>query len=56
MAVAVEAVAEATIVEHRRGFAKRWYRTPSFVAGISMLGVIVLLAIFAPYVALRNAA
>jgi peptide/nickel transport system permease protein len=47
----MEAVAEAAIVEHRRGFAKRWYRTPSFVAGISILGVIVLLAIFAPFVA-----
>jgi peptide/nickel transport system permease protein len=48
---AIEAVAEATIVEHRRGFARRWYRTPSFVAGIVMFGVIVLLAIFAPLVA-----
>jgi peptide/nickel transport system permease protein len=48
---AIEAVAEATIVEHRRGFARRWYRTPSFVAGIAMFGVIVLLAIFAPLVA-----
>jgi peptide/nickel transport system permease protein len=51
VSVAMEAVAEAAIVEHRRGFAKRWYRTPSFVAGISILGVIVLLAIFAPFVA-----
>jgi peptide/nickel transport system permease protein len=48
---AIEAVAEATIVEHRRGFARRWYRTPSFVAGIVMFGVIVLLAILAPLVA-----
>ncbi|MDX6441578.1 MAG: peptide/nickel transport system permease protein, partial [Gaiellaceae bacterium] len=51
MSIAIEAVAEAAIVEHRRGFARRWYRTPSFVAGISILGVIVLLAIFAPLVA-----
>ena len=51
MSIAMEAVAEAAIVEHRRGFARRWYRTPSFVAGISILGVIVLLAIFAPLVA-----
>src|SRR4051812_36423257 len=47
----MEAVAEATIVEQRRGFAQRWYRTPTFVAGISILGVIVLLAIFAPFIA-----
>jgi peptide/nickel transport system permease protein len=47
----MEAFAEAGIVEHRRGFARRWYRTPSFVAGVSILGVIVLLAIFAPLVA-----
>jgi peptide/nickel transport system permease protein len=47
----MEAVAEAAIVEHRRGFARRWYRTPSFVAGIAIFGVIVLLAIFAPFVA-----
>jgi peptide/nickel transport system permease protein len=50
LSVAVEAVAEATIVEHRRGFAKRWYRTPTFVAGISILGVIVLLAVIAPWI------
>src|ERR1700760_2196570 len=51
MSLAVEAASEAAIVEHRRGFARRWYRTPSFVAGISMFGVIVLLAILAPFVA-----
>jgi peptide/nickel transport system permease protein len=51
VSVAVEAFAEVGIVEHRRGFARRWYRTPSFVAGVSILGVIVLLAIFAPLVA-----
>jgi peptide/nickel transport system permease protein len=51
VSIAVEAVAEAAIVEHRRGFAKRWYRTPSFVAGIAILGTIVLLAIIAPLVA-----
>jgi len=51
VSIALEAIAEAAIVEHRRGFARRWYRTPSFVAGISILGVIVLLAIFAPVIA-----
>ena len=50
MAVHAEAVAEATILEHRRGFRRRWYRTPSFVAGSSILGAIVLLALLAPLV------
>ena len=50
MAVAAEVVAEAAIVEHRRGFRRRWYRTPSFVGGVSILGAIVLLAILAPLV------
>jgi peptide/nickel transport system permease protein len=50
MAVAAETVAEATIVEHRRGFRRRWYRTPAFVAGVAILGAIVLLAILAPLV------
>jgi peptide/nickel transport system permease protein len=50
MAVAAEVVAEAAIIEHRRGFRRRWYRTPSFVGGVSILGTIVLLAIFAPLV------
>jgi peptide/nickel transport system permease protein len=50
MATAAEAIAEATIVEHRRAFRRRWYRTPSFVAGASILGTIVLLAALAPVV------
>jgi peptide/nickel transport system permease protein len=50
MSVAAEAVTEAAIVEHRRGFARRWYRTPSFVAGVSLLGLIVLVAVFAPLI------
>jgi peptide/nickel transport system permease protein len=44
------AIAEAIPVGQRRGFWGRWYRTPSFVAGISILGTIVLLAILAPLV------
>lgn len=48
-AVAVS-VAEAPVVSEHRGFRQRWYRTPSFVAGASILGVIVLLAILAPLV------
>jgi peptide/nickel transport system permease protein len=48
MGVAAEAFAEAAVIEHRSGFRRRWYRTPSFVAGASILGVIVLLALLAP--------
>jgi peptide/nickel transport system permease protein len=50
MAVAAETLAEAMIIEHRRGFRRRWYRTPAFVAGVAIIGVIVLLAILAPLV------
>ena len=50
MAVAAEVVAEAQIIEHRHGFRRRWYRTPSFVAGISVLGLIVLAAAAAPLI------
>jgi peptide/nickel transport system permease protein len=50
MAVAAEAVVAAAQFEHRGGFARRWYRTPSFVAGIAILGVIVLMAICAPLI------
>jgi peptide/nickel transport system permease protein len=48
MSVAAEAFAEAAVIEHRGGFRRRWYRTPSFVAGASILGAIVLLAALAP--------
>jgi peptide/nickel transport system permease protein len=50
MTTAAETIVEAVAVEHRRGFHRRWYRTPSFVAGITILGIVVLLAIFAPFV------
>jgi peptide/nickel transport system permease protein len=50
MAVAAEVVAEAQLVEQRRGFRRRWYRTPSFVAGISILGLIVAAAVAAPLI------
>jgi peptide/nickel transport system permease protein len=50
MAVAAEAIAEAPLVEQRRDFWRRWYRTPSFVAGVSILGLIVLAAAAAPLV------
>jgi peptide/nickel transport system permease protein len=47
---AVAVSAEAPVVARYRGFRQRWYRTPSFVAGVSILGVIVLLAALAPLV------
>jgi peptide/nickel transport system permease protein len=50
MAVAAETFADATIVEHRRGFRRRWYRTPAFVAGAAILALIVVLALAAPLV------
>ena len=50
MAVAAEAVVEAQLIEHRHGFSRRWYRTPSFVAGVSILGTIVLAALAAPLI------
>jgi peptide/nickel transport system permease protein len=50
MGAAAEVVAEATVVEHRRGFRRRWYRTPSFVAGVSILGLILLAAVCAPLI------
>jgi peptide/nickel transport system permease protein len=48
--VAAEVIVEAQLVEHRRGFRRRWYRTPSFVAGASILGLIVLAALAAPLI------
>jgi peptide/nickel transport system permease protein len=48
MAVALEAASSATLFEHRSGFSRRWYRNPSFVAGLVILGAIVLMAICAP--------
>jgi peptide/nickel transport system permease protein len=54
MAVVAETVVEAQLVEHRRGFRTRWYRTPSFVAGLSILGLIVLAAAIAPLITKYN--
>src|SRR4051812_14312619 len=54
MSVAAEAISEAIIVEHRRGFRRRWYRTPSFVAGVGILGAIVVIALLAPLVTTHN--
>jgi peptide/nickel transport system permease protein len=54
MAVAAETVTEAVLAEHRHGFRRRWYRTPSFVGGVSILGTIVLLALLAPVVGMHD--
>jgi peptide/nickel transport system permease protein len=54
MAVAAETVTEAVLAEHRHGFRRRWYRTPSFVGGVSILGAIVLLALLAPVVGMHD--
>src|SRR5262245_20297060 len=54
MAVAAEVVAEAQFVEHRRGFRRRWYRNSSFVAGVSILGLILLAALAAPLITQHN--
>jgi peptide/nickel transport system permease protein len=50
MALVAEAVTGAAAIEHRRGFSRRWYRTPSFVAGALVLGIVVGLAVCAPLV------
>jgi peptide/nickel transport system permease protein len=50
MALVAEAFTEATLIEHRRGFSRRWFRTPSFVAGAAILGTIVAMAICAPLI------
>jgi len=48
---AAEGFVEAQIAEPRHGFRSRWYRTPAFVAGVIIVGTILLLAIFAPQIA-----
>lgn len=48
MGAVAETFAEAAVIEHRSGLRRRWYRTPSLVAGLSIMGGIVLLAALAP--------
>ena len=45
---------EEAAVEQRRGFRHRWYRTPSFVAGAAILGIVVLAALAAPLITRYN--
>ena len=55
MATVAETITEAAVIEHRSGFRRRWYRTPTFVAGVSVLGAIVLVALLAPVVTWHSA-
>jgi peptide/nickel transport system permease protein len=48
MAVALEVASSAALSEHRGGFRRRWYRNRSFVLGVTILGAVVLMALFAP--------
>ena len=50
VAITVDAVAAGQVIEQRRGFRGRWYRTPSFVAGVTILGLILLAAVCAPLI------
>jgi len=43
-----EGLTESLAVEHRGGFRRRWYRTPSFVAGVLIIGTIIALCLLAP--------
>lgn len=50
MSAAAASVVEAPVVSQRRTFRHRWYRNASFVAGVSIVGTICLLALLAPLV------
>jgi len=50
MAIAVAEGALDEVAEHRGGFRRRWYRTPSFVAGVLILGTIVTMCLAAPLI------
>jgi peptide/nickel transport system permease protein len=43
-----EGLTETLAVDHRGGFRRRWYRTPSFVAGVLIIGTIIALCLLAP--------
>ncbi len=55
MAIAVAEGAIEEVAEHRGGFRRRWYRTPSFVAGILILGTIVGMCLLAPVLTSQSA-
>ena len=45
---------ESLAIPKARGFRHRWYRTPSFVAGVIIVGAMVGLALLAPVIAPYN--
>lgn len=53
-AAELEPFVDESAVAHRRGFRHRWYRTPSFVAGVVILGIVVLAALAAPLITKYN--
>jgi peptide/nickel transport system permease protein len=50
MAAVADVVAASTATEHGRSSGRRWYRIPTLVAGLTILGIIVLMAICAPLI------
>jgi peptide/nickel transport system permease protein len=47
---AIEAIETADVVARRRTFRQRWYRTPAFVAGLTIVSIMVLAAAGAPLI------
>jgi peptide/nickel transport system permease protein len=43
-----EGITESLAVDHRGGFRRRWYRSPSFVLGILIVGTIIAVSLAAP--------
>jgi peptide/nickel transport system permease protein len=50
MAAVADVVAAAAATEHEGASHRRWYRIPTLVAGMTILGLIVLMAICAPLI------
>ena len=50
-ALTAEHIVEPVDVRGRGGFRDRWYRTPAFVAGLVIVGTMVLLGLLAPVIA-----
>jgi peptide/nickel transport system permease protein len=51
MAARTESVAAELEIGRARTFKNRWHRTPTFVAGLAILGALAALALFAPLIA-----
>jgi peptide/nickel transport system permease protein len=50
VAAVADVVAAAGATEHEQGSHRRWYRIPTLVGGLAILGVIVVMAIIAPLI------